>query len=1135
LNTNQIRNQHKIKLFYFQEIKDSHGQLIAPEDFERTITVSDSIYLYQLKLVIAQHNPSTSLTDVVFMLKADNVDEDDPQQLQLFERVLREGIYFKGEKYVRSIKSPAMGRTQRTEFIQEKYIEELYNRISLGHFPTLTNINKWEAALGVSRSTAMSVPYIPRIVVIPDYDKPEIIEDVWKVVTCAEDSEQQKLVLAEKNQQRDYFKAKKEIKPSQEHLQSLKPIPNKEIIIYSEVESIPDQTDFKTMNGWNKEHCRVKIDQIPFPVHSAEYYGELHPCYSIEQTEEIPIIEINEESIGLKRVEIPQYINKDVPFFDGQGLMSFEFAECIGQHLGLSYPPNAIQGRLPYIKGNFIRFDIHKWLENIGVLEIIDVFGESQPIVDQQGRTIDLILTKSCFKAWHTYVVDNPKPKCLFKSMAEYEQLLTKYHHDSFWVANYAKPAYQIKPYTPFTYQYIHALNLTYEDLLELKEPLMDVIRHVLYGKKDDSDKWFRDIAYTKTFLNMLAQEDEAKKDDHTEELDDTENGDKSVQQKKFVSEIIDAIDFNELMIYDGNVRKFIVKQAMLKVQEIMKGRIPVRGSYYYLTNDPIAFMQHATGQQVKGELRQNQAYMKNKVGTHALFRSPLTIFNEVAKVEFINIHNPYISHLDNIIILNCHDLTLTRMGGADVDGDTALCTNEPIILNAVIDVPAIINEGDKYIADPVPNNIDSIIAMELKSLHNLTGRCTNVNSFFQNQALEEGDIQSRLLENTVLKYLQGQIIDATKNGLDVEIPYVLDKFAAKMPYFFRFINGGSRTDYQYSTKTPFNRFCMAAEEYIEEKFNQSNGKMPHSVYKIDSTKQILQDFDKVSQANFLEYIKLVEPLYKEYNKEKSEIDRMSKKFNGLKKWERDNDTRKEISEGYKKLREKYLSKCEAICPFPSILATVAVEIAYQNNKTYGFAWLFVDGLLENLKKHENVVKKEVLRVQRLTNREVVAEQLEVKDEIARVGEISFELKMSDGKYRLFELMGQYYISHDVIRETEIEVSNTPALSDRRSTRKALRNYPISLSLIRGSKDETESIETIVDNVIGKRLRIQVVDKQFIHIVDENNQVKCCVPRNQWINETEKFSLLDFDSAEIEIVDISKTYQNSFKATVHIA
>lgn len=1125
------RNQYKIKLFHFHEINDVFGQLCAPNDTTKTITVSDSIYLHHLRQVVAEIDPSADFTNAIFMLKAENIDEDDSSQINLFERILREGIYYKGEKYVRSIKSPAMGRTQRTEFIQEKYHTEVLNRISLGKKPDLTNINKWEAALGVSRSTALPVPYIPRIVVIPDYKKAEIIEDVWKVEECEKDTEQQKLVQAEKKKQREYFKSKKELKPSQEYLKSLERIPNKNISLYFGVKSVPDQSEYKTMNGWDKENRRVKMDQIPSPVRSVEYYGELHPCYSIEQTEEIPIIAINEESIGLKRVEYPQYKNEDVQFFDGQGLMSFEFADKIGKHLGLSYSPNAVQGRLPYIKGNFIRFDILKWFEENDVSEIVDVFNERQPIIDEQGRPIDLIITKSCFKAWHQYIEGQEKPNCLFENIAEYEQLLAEYHHTQFWVANYAKPSYQVNPYTPLTYQYIHALNLTLADLYKLCTPMMRVVKRILHGNKNDTTgKWIRDITYTKAFLNMLVQEDEPKDEDLSDESENTEHEEDIQQKKRFVNEIHQAIDLNELMLYDGNVRQFIVKQTMQKVQDMLKGRIPVHGSYYYLTNDPVAFMEHASGIQVKGVLKKNQAFMNRKVGTHALFRSPLTIFNEVAKLDFVKVHNPYMRHLDNVIVLSCHDLTLTRLGGADVDGDTALCTNDPTILSAVIDVPTIINEDDKKTAAPVPNNIDSIVNLELKSLHNLTGRCTNVNTYFQNLALEEGDLQSRVLENSVLKFLQGQIIDATKNGREVEIPFVLDRFAVKLPYFFRFVNGGSQDDYQYSTKSPFNQFCVKAERYIKENFQIVDGKLDQSKLGIESTKQLLQDLSKVSQSKYLEYLDQIEPLYKEYNKKKRSIDFRRKQFNELKKWVRDDETRKAISAEYAELKAEYKAKCEAICPYLSVLASVAVEIAYKKG-TYGFAWLFIDGLLENLKKHENVVKKEVQRVHRLTNRNAEGKELTVKDGIASFDDLEFKFNAPDGSYPLFEIMGQFYIWYEAERETAVETSDTPALQDGSSTRRTLREYTLGFSTLKKSKEESQSV---ADEVEGKKFRIQVVGNRFVNIIDENGGFKCCVPRDQVINRNDMWSLLDFDGAVIEFLKIDEVYKSSFTAIVNI-
>ncbi|OMF24418.1 hypothetical protein BK133_23040 [Paenibacillus sp. FSL H8-0548] len=270
MNNNQKRNQHKIKLFYFHELSDCLSQLIAPENIDRTITVSNSIYLNQLQQVVAEQDFSDDLNDSVFMLKSNNIDEDDPAQLALFERVLREGITYKGEKYVRSIKSPAMGRTQRTEFIKEKYYKNVFQRVALGKFPRLTNINKWEAALGVSRSSALAIPYIPRIVVIPDYEKEEIIEDVWKVVKCIGDPVQQELILEEKKKQREYFKAKKDLIPSATNLAVLPRLPNKKVIVRGEEITAPDQSEQKTFSGWDKENgvcqgsCRELIRKVMF-------------------------------------------------------------------------------------------------------------------------------------------------------------------------------------------------------------------------------------------------------------------------------------------------------------------------------------------------------------------------------------------------------------------------------------------------------------------------------------------------------------------------------------------------------------------------------------------------------------------------------------------------------------------------------------------------------------------------------------------------------------------------------------------------------------------------------------------------------------------------------------------------------
>ncbi|MBE0343967.1 hypothetical protein E4V51_28585, partial [Paenibacillus sp. 28ISP30-2] len=199
-----------------------------------------------------------------------------------------------------------------------------------------------------------------------------------------------------------------------------------------------------------------------------------------------------------------------------------------------------------------------------------------------------------------------------------------------------------------------------------------------------------------------------------------------------------------------------------------------------------------------------------------------------------------------------------------------------------------------------------------------------------------------------------------------------------------------------------------------DDKFQMKDGKLDQSIFGIESTRQLLQDMSKVSQPKFLSYLARIEPLYKKYNKQKNQINHRQKQFNELKKWERDNDTRKAISAEYAKLREKYKAQCEEICPYPSILASVAVEIAYQNYGTYSFAWLFVDGLLENLKQHENVMKREVRRVNRLTNRNLEGKELTVHACMATIEVWALHFAVPAVVGSSLKIMGKFLVGLEV-------------------------------------------------------------------------------------------------------------------------
>lgn len=83
-------------------------------------------------------------------------------------------------------------------------------------------------------------------------------------------------------------------------------------------------------------------------------------------------------------------------------------------------------------------------------------------------------------------------------------------------------------------------------------------------------------------------------------------------------------------------------------------------------------------------------------------------------------------------------------------------------------------------------------------------------------------------------------------------------------------------------------------------------------------------------------------------------------------------------------------------------------------------------------------------------------------------------------------------------------------------------------------KKSQEESQSIADQVLGKKLQVQVVEYRYVHIVDEQGKVKCIIPRDQVIRRDEGLSFFDFDGAAIEFLTIEKVMKSSFKAIVNI-
>ena len=94
-----------------------------------------------------------------------------------------------------------------------------------------------------------------------------------------------------------------------------------------------------------------------------------------------------------RRVEkkIPLTITK----FDGEGIVSKQYARRLNQKYGGMVAHHSFQIRMPFIKGMLHELDFKQLLPDAGGSYITDLWGVKHPI-----RDVDIVLTKSMFKGY---------------------------------------------------------------------------------------------------------------------------------------------------------------------------------------------------------------------------------------------------------------------------------------------------------------------------------------------------------------------------------------------------------------------------------------------------------------------------------------------------------------------------------------------------------------------------------------------------------------------------------------------------------------------------------------------------------------------------------------------------------------
>ncbi|MDY2881116.1 MAG: hypothetical protein SOT71_00490, partial [Romboutsia timonensis] len=606
----------------------------------------------------------------------------------------------------------------------------------------------------------------------------------------------------------------------------------------------------------------IKTNQMPYIVTIEEakyiYRGTHTVLEGVETAETI-------DDINLVEKEIETTLSA----FDGQGVMSKSLADRIAKDLNIDYDLTWITFRL-YAgiggKGVVTSVDIHKEL-----LRVNKLYGDTEHLKMVDGELMIRDMWNRYHKVSEVDMILNQSQCKLVKHFdADYLDNVFNQVDDIFkclYVCKY-NPKKLRSDRTKLNYQFLQALNLSYEELMELTKS----DREHLTASLNDIDS----LLITCDLADIIDEND----------IEDKQFKDK-------FSLMLELVKYDSNLLKDWSVQQEMQKLLKARINKVSYGKVTLNDSAYRLIiQDVQVYMNFiATRDMITARnescLQAGEFYSVGRPDKQrtVMGRNPLSSSQELVKFE--NKKNSYIDSLnyncDSILVMNTYDATASRMSGCDFDGDIVCSIVDDIIYNAVVelDTPLFFNEDDgkTYPIKYTPENIKRMtkecsgnfigaLALANAGVMNLTneypymlsdGTLLSNNELFNKikrefkiednqqvnlkmyELIQSGAvidtmettlytpeqkkefIRSRHKELRKMQYLilyaQQVAIDTSKTGIEIpeNIKKILKDFSEK-PFFFRYARNEKYTTIRNSVIDRYAYGC--ASHYYTQSFN---------------------------------------------------------------------------------------------------------------------------------------------------------------------------------------------------------------------------------------------------------------------------------------------------------------------------
>lgn len=677
------------------------------------------------------------------------------------------------------------------------------------------------------------------------------------------------------------------------------------------------------------------------------------------------VILINDEADGEPVLTYENDVDIEHNDSDGYGLMSPEYSKIVNGYLtgDDQHTISGMNTRYAWTKGMVYTFDFVEFAEKVaGTYIIQDVWGDPRDV-----RDADVILTESMLKLWDSY-----------ENWESYYQNCEK--------NNYQFSTPKITPeklenVRDTNYQFLQSYEFTDDEIYELCEPTFSEI----------NDALGLDYRKSLTFMTGYGLTDE------------------SVSLKKY-SPAIQALMIEPCLINDPFIRRKIWNMIERRVEMAKRGAIRVNGNYAMISGDPYALCQSMFGLEVTGILNRGEVYHKYWIDKGATsivcFRAPMTCHNNIRKMNLNNSVEAlyWYKYISTALIFNAFDTACDAMNGADKDGDTNMCTDNPILLRRTLNSPTIVCVQRKA-EKKIPTDDDIIQANKL-AFNDDIGIVTNhVTSMIERQAgFDKDSDEYKTLSYRIMcgQLYQQNTIDRAKGIIAKPMPeywysyrdclpkaddspeqlkakeYNIRIVASEKPYFMKYVYPSLKTRYnsfarnnKYKVIRMFSNLGITSIEDLERYENKTEEMVSFidHYYKhlvVGDNDCVINRICRLAESEFSSFSKLKSSnLEFDYRILKSDVDyssslyneiyniyveykkRLAKKQNQLisSKVERNIDFEEKAL-----FIDWFKKQCEEVCTNEKELCDILLDICYQSEGTKSFVWeICGDTIVNNL------------------------------------------------------------------------------------------------------------------------------------------------------------------------------------------